>query len=209
MKKMRVSAAAFAASMAVLALGAGCGSARQAAGAASVTDRKAMGAQAEQEIELPCSGADSDLEYLRTNGTGKSVDRKMARDKAYQDALAQLASKLESVTSATVNNVNVSSEVGSTESGMNEAEATGKAVSVARRIARANTSGYRTSCEKFTQQGSSYNCYVTIEFGNKPLVKQLFESLKKESAVRADYNYDKYLEEHNRQMEEYEKKHGR
>ncbi len=56
----------------------GCGSKKQVA-AVSVTDQKEMpkqvGVEAEVEITFPCSGIDSDLEFVRVNGTGNSKDR--------------------------------------------------------------------------------------------------------------------------------------
>jgi hypothetical protein len=141
---------------------------------------------------------------LRTNGYGKSVDRQMARDKAYLDALARLSEKLESVTAKESKAVGVSTEVGSAETGMDEGELTRKTVNTAKNIAKANTSGYRTACEKFTKQGNSYNCYVTIEYGKKTLVKQLFTALSQEKLIKADYSFDKYMDEFEKDLKEYE-----
>lgn len=67
-----------------------CGSSKTAATTVSVTDQKEMseplGMQAEVEVILPCSGVDSDDEFLRVNGNGSSKDRTMAKERACQTA---------------------------------------------------------------------------------------------------------------------------
>jgi hypothetical protein len=178
----------------------------QSAPAPTPVTAKPVTGNSEPEIEivLPCSEIDSDLEYLRTNGYGKSVDRQMARDAAYLDALSRLSTKLEAVTATSTKSAAVSTSSGSADTGMSEAEATRKTVNVAKNIAKANTSGYRTACEKFTKQGNSYNCYVVIEYGKKVIVKQLFTALSQDKVLKADYNYDKYMQEFEKDLKEYE-----
>ncbi len=181
----------------------GCGSKKQVA-AVSVTDQKEMpkqvGVEAEVEITFPCSGIDSDLEFVRVNGTGNSKDRTMAKERAYNNALAELASKLAGVASMENKRVGVSTNA-------DGEEFHDKMVAIAQRIAKANVAGYRTSCEKYTvnKQNGSYNCYVTIEFGNQKIVKEMYESANTEKLLKADYDFDRYLKDFNADLEEYEK----
>ncbi|GHV68338.1 hypothetical protein FACS1894199_15420 [Bacteroidia bacterium] len=197
------------AAMAVLAavVATGCGSSKQVTSPTSVTDSKAMkknlGAAAEVEVTFPCSeGGDSDLEHLRCGGIGKSKDRKMAKDRAYQDALAQLSSKLAGVASAARDGVAVSSNA-------DGEDFHDKVVTKAKEISQANIAGYRTACEKFTvnQQDNSYNCYVTIEFGKQKVVKQMYEKLSADKLLKADYDFDRYMKEFDEDLKEYEQKH--
>jgi isopropylmalate/homocitrate/citramalate synthase len=181
-----------------------CGTSKQVASSAvSVTDRSAMAKQlgevAEVEIALPCSGVDSDEEFLRVNGDGKSKDRSMSKDKAYQAALANLAAKLEGVMSMENQKVGVSINA-------DGEEFHDKTVAVSKLIAKANVAGFRTSCEKYTRTPGdpSYSCYVTIEFGKQKMVKQLYEALNKEKVLKADYDYDRYLEAFNKDLKAYE-----
>jgi hypothetical protein len=180
-----------------------CRSSKQAT-AISVTDRKEMPKQAnmpaEVEITFPCSGTDSDEEFFRVNGTGKSKDRMMAKDYANQNALANLASKLAGVMSMGNQKVGVSTNADGEE--FHE-----KMITVSKLIAQANVSGYRTACEKYTvnTQDSSYNSYVSIEFGKKKIVKQLYESLSNEKLLKADYDFDRYMKAFEEDLEEYEK----
>lgn len=180
-----------------------CGSSKQAT-AVSVTDQKEMpkqvGVPAEVAIEFPCSGIDSNEEFLRVNGTGNSKDRTMAKERAYNNALAELASKLAGVASMQNKRVGVSTNA-------DGEEFHDKMVAVATQIAKANVAGYRTACEKYTvsTQNGSYNCYVTIEFGNQKIVTQMYEAAKANSALRADYDFDRYLKDFNEDLKEYEK----
>ncbi|MDR3351127.1 MAG: hypothetical protein LBN98_05760 [Prevotellaceae bacterium] len=183
-----------------------CGSSKQVAQPVSVTDTKEMPKQvnipAEVEISFPCSGIDSDEEFLRVNGTGNSKDRTMAKDRAYQAALSNLASKLNGVMSMENMRVGVSTNA-------DGEEFHDKMVAVSRLIAKANVSGYRTACEKYTvnTQNNSYNCYVTIEFGKQKVVQQLYEGLSNEKLLKADYDFDRYMEAFDKDLKEYEQKH--
>jgi hypothetical protein len=195
-------------SIAMIAIGIGIavtGCKTQKATAVSVTDQKQMekqlGVPGEVEITFPCSGNDSDEEFLRVNGTGKSKDRTMAKDRAYQNALANLSSKLAGVMAMENQKVGVSVNA-------DGEEFHDKMVSVSKLIAKANVAGYRTSCEKYTQvkdDPSTYNCYVTIEFGKQKVVKQLYEALNNEKLLKADYDFDRYLKAFEKDLEDYEK----
>lgn len=172
--------------------------------AVSVTDSKEMkkqlNTQAEVEITFPCSGIDSDVEFFRVNGHGNSKDRSMAKERSYQNALANLASKMAGVMSMENMKVGVSTNA-------NGEEFHDKMVAISKQIAQANISGYRTSCEKFTvsQNDGSYNCYCTIEYGKQALVKQLYDAMNSNKLLKADYDFDKYMKQFNEDLAEYEK----
>jgi hypothetical protein len=183
----------------------GCKSSKQLV-AVPVTDTKAMpkqtGIPAEVEVTFPCSGIDSDEEFLRVNGTGTSKDRTMARDRAYQNALANLASKLEGVMAMENQKVGVSINA-------DGEEFHDKTVTVSKLIAKANISGYRTSCEKYTvnTQNGSYNSYCTLEFGKQKIVKQLYEALNNEKLLKADFDFYRYMNAFEKDLEKYEQEH--
>ncbi|GHT44475.1 hypothetical protein AGMMS49965_20210 [Bacteroidia bacterium] len=156
----------------------------------------------EVEVTFPCEGLDSNEEFVRVNGNGKSKDRTMAKDRAYQAALANLSTKLAGVASMENQRVGVSTNA-------DGEEFHDKMVAVSKVIAQANVAGYRTACEKYTvnQQDGAYTCYVTIEFGNQKVVKQLYDKLNSDKLLKADYDFDKYLKEFNADLKEYEKEH--
>jgi hypothetical protein len=181
-----------------------CKSSKNATRPVSVTDTKAMEKRlnlpAEVEITFPCDGIDSDEAFLRVSSAGKSKDRTMAKDRAYQGALANLASKLAGVMAMENSRVGVSTNA-------DGEEFHDKMIAVSKLIAKAHVSGYRTACEKFTvsQQDGAYNCYVTIEFGKQKVVKQMYESLSKEKLLKADYDFDRYMKAFEKDLKESEK----
>jgi hypothetical protein len=187
-----------------------CGSSKQAVAPTSVTDSKAMqqnlGVQAEVEIIMPCNGGnDSNEDFFRCNGLGKSIDRQTARDAVYNDALARLSTKLEGVAAMQTRRMSSSSTAGTTETGLTE-DMHAKIVSTTKTIAQAKIAGYRTECEKFTREGNSYNCYVTIEYGKKALLKPVYDKLNSDKLLRIDYDFDKYMKEFDESLKEYEAK---
>jgi hypothetical protein len=204
MKKMYLKIAVAAMSAAVAATG--CGSKKQLSEPVSVTDNKAMqknlGVPGEVEVTFPCAGIDSDWEHLRVNGNGKSKDRTMAKDRAYLAALANLATKMAGVASQGNERLGVSTNA-------DGEEFHDKVVAASKVIAQANVAGYRTACEKYTvsQQDGAYTCYVTIEFGNQKIVKQLYDKLNNDKLLKADYDFDKYMKAFNEDLKEYEKTH--
>jgi len=131
----------------------------------SAYDSKAMektGAQGFKELkDLPCQVTDSNVESVIVSGEGKSKDRIMAKDKAYLNALENLASKLEAVGSKETQRVAVSTEA-------DGEDFHSKTVNMGKQIANANISGYRTACEKFVvYDDGTYGCFVTVEYWNK------------------------------------------
>ncbi len=181
-----------------------CGASK--ATAVSVTDQKEMPKQtgyvAEVEVTFPCQGIDSDAEFLRVNGQGTSKDRTMARDRAYQNALAGLSTKLAGVASSTNTKVAVSVNA-------DGEEFHDKIVSVSKVVAQAHVAGYRTSCEKYTVNPSTgaYTCYCTIEFGKEKVVKEMYDNLSSQKLLKADYDFDRYLEMFDKDLKEYEEAH--
>jgi len=180
----------------------GCKSSNKAV---SVTDKKQMqkqiGVPPEVAITLPCWGVDSDIDFLRENGQGKSKDRSMASDRAYQDALSRLASKLAGVQSMENMKVGVSTNA-------DGEDFHDKMVTVSKEIAEANVAGYRTSCEQFTvdKQDGSYHCYVAIEFGKQKIVKQMYDAMSNNKLIKADYDFDRYMKAFDKDLQEYERK---
>ena len=175
-------------------------SCKSSKGPISVTDGKKAGIPVEVEITFPCSGIDSDKEFLCVTGMGKSKDRTMAKDLSYQAALSNLASKLTGVMAMENQRVAVSVDA-------DGEDFHAKTVAVSKLIAKANVAGYRVACEKFTvtPETGAYNCYVAIEFGKQKVVKELYEALNKDKLLKADYDFDRYMKAFEKDLEEYEK----
>jgi hypothetical protein len=162
--------------------------------------KKAAESQFVEINNLPCQGMDSDADYIVANGQGKSKDMTMAKDRAYVEALSHLSSKLSSVASREVERVGESVQ---TESYEDFHERT---VSIAKEIAEANVAGYRVSCEKTVKwKDGSYGHFVTLEYGKKKLVKQLFEGLSVRKMLKVDYRFDQFCQKFEEDLKDYEK----
>ena len=186
----------------------GCGGSKKSS-AVSVTDANQMprqiGVPAEVELIFPCSGVDSDLDFVRVNGQGNSKDRTMAKDSAIQSALAELATKLGGVASSENSRVGVSTNA-------DGEEFHDKVVAISKVVARnVGVAGYRTSCEKYTMNtmDGSYNCYVTLDFGKQKLVQSMFDAMSGDKLMRADYDFDRYMKAFEADLKEYEAKNRR
>ena len=180
----------------------GCGSSKKNV---SITDKNAMGKAGGQGItiidDLPCQGNDSDEKYIVVSAEGRSKDRTMAKDKAYLAALARLASKLEAVASNEVKRTGVSTDADAENEDFH-AKVLANSKEVAKNV---KVGGYRTSCEKFALENGSYVCFVTIEYGKQEIVKQMYDGLRKEKILRADYDFDRYMKEFEQDLKEHEK----
>ncbi len=155
----------------------------------------------EVAVTFPCSDLDSNEEFLRVNALGTSKDRTLARQKAYTNALAGLSTKLAGVASSMQLTVGVSTTVAGEEAYHD------KFVNVAKVVAQEFVNGYRTACEEFrmnTQTGA-YTCYVTIEFGKQAVVKSFYNKLNQQQLIRADYDFDRYMQVFEKELDEYEK----
>ncbi len=69
-------------------------------------------------------------------------------------------------------------------------------------IVKENISGYRTICEKFTRNkaNQNYKCYMAIEIGRDELSKALYNKLTDQQILRIDYDYEKFQEKFNAEM---------
>ncbi len=188
--------------MAMIFVMASCGASKKAVAVTDDDFGKRTGMATEVEVTFPCQGIDSDEEFLRVNGQGTSKDRAMARDRAYTNALGGLSTKLAGVASMETAKVAVSVNA-------DGEEFHDKMVSIAKTIAQAHIAGYRTSCEKYTVNPSTgaYTCYCTIEFGKEKLVKEMYEHLSSQKLLKADYDFDRYLEMLDKDLKAYEEAH--
>ncbi len=184
---------------------ASCGASKSTA--VSVTDQKQMPQQtgyvSEVEITFPCGDvADSNEEFIRVQGQGTSKDRTMAKKRAYQSALAGLSSKLDALVSTGDNLVGVSANSESEDFH-------DKMVAVTKNISQARVAGYRTACEKYTMNTvtGAYNCYVVIEFGKQEIVREMYDNMIDQGLLKADFDYERYLEAFDKDLKEYEATH--
>lgn len=157
----------------------------------------------EIEIKVECSGKDyfSDKKHFRASAVGESLDQATAKKKAQSNAKADLAGTIQTTIKATIDNYVNSREMNNKEQVEERFEG------LSREVINQKLSGVITICEKtFKTAEGKYKTYVCLELGADDLVEAINERLTKEESLRIDYDYEKFKETFNKEMEKLEGK---
>jgi len=156
----------------------------------------------EVEIIIPCSGVDyfSNDKYFRANAYGESIDMMTAKKKAMSEAKAQLASDIATTMKVVGDNYVKSTEVNNKEELLEKFEQN------ARTVVNQELRGVRTICEKAvkTPEGK-FKTYLAIELSGDELLSKYSETLTKDESIKVDYNYEKFKETFDKEMENFNK----
>ncbi len=158
----------------------------------------------EIEISMYCSGPDyfSNKKHIRSNALGESTDRAIAMKKGMNEAKTKLASAIQTTIKATVDNYANSREFN------NKEQVEEKFESLSREVVKQKLSNVHRICEKFTQKtdgSGKYVYYVAIEMKAGDLLEAINERLTKEESLRVDYDYEKFKETFDKEMDKLEK----
>lgn len=152
-------------------------------------------------IEVYCSGPDyrSDKSTFRANATGESTDMEIARKKASSNCKAALASQIQTTIKGVTDNYVNSREFNNVE----EVEERFEVLN--REVVNQQLNNVITICEKITQTKSgTYKCYMAIEMSVDALEEALNNKLSKDQRLKVDYDYEKYKETFDKEMEKLE-----
>jgi hypothetical protein len=152
----------------------------------------------EQEVTIPCSGPDffTTKEYFRSNSIGESMDQVTSKKKALTNARNDLAQAIQTtVKTVTDNYVN-------SRTMNNKEELEQRFESLNREVVDQTLSGVRTICEKLvkTNEGN-YKTYVALELSADELVSKYNERLSKDERLKIDYDYEKFKETFDAEMD--------
>jgi len=148
-----------------------------------------------------CSGPDyfSNKKYFRANAIGESLDQMTARKKAMSAAKEQLAGDINTTMKVVGDNYVKSSEFNNKEEVLERFE------SNARTVVNQSLSGTKTICEKVTKTTEGkFKYFVAIELSGDELVGKYNATLKKDENLKIDYNYEKFKETFDKEMEKME-----
>lgn len=148
-----------------------------------------------------CSGPDyfSNKKHFRANAIGESLDQMTARKKAMSVAKEQLASDINTTMKAVSDNYVKSSEFNNKEEVLERFE------SNARTVVNQSLSGVKTICQEVTKTPEGkFKYYIAIELSGEELVGKYNENLKKDENLKVDYNYEKFKETFDKEMEKME-----
>lgn len=164
-------------------------------------------AKAEEDevaISIPCSGPEffTTKEYFRANSSGESLDQITAKQKALSNAKGQLAADINSTIKSVTDNYRKSTEVNNTEEILERFEGN------IREVVNKEISGVRQICEEVMKVKSTgkYKYYVALELAGEDLKEAINQSLSQDQQLKVDYNYDKFKETFDKEMENYKKK---
>lgn len=149
-----------------------------------------------------CSGDEymSTKEFFRSTATGESMDRETAKKKARSNANAEMAKTISSTMQIVGDNYVNSTEVN------NKEELTETFQEMARTVVNQELRGVVEICEKLTQRpDGTYVSYVALELSGNKLVDAYNQGLSQSDKIKADYNYEKFKETFEKEMEKFSK----
>jgi signal recognition particle GTPase len=146
----------------------------------------------------------STKEAFRATATGESMDRETAKKKARSNAQAELAKTISSTMKIVGDNY-----VNSTEFN-NKEEVTETFQEMARTLVDQEIRGAVEICEKLTQRTGAdgkitYVSYMALELSGKSIADAYAAGLSSNEKIKADYNYEKFKETFEKEMEKLEK----
>lgn len=190
MKKVRTNLLLIAAG-ALLFTAPGCKSKKDA------SDEKPQG---EELVTVYCSGPEyfTNQEYFRANAVGESMDQMTSKRKALSAAREEMATNMETTMSVVTDDHVQSNEFN------NKEEVTEVFNSLARTTTQQSLRGVRTICEKQTRTAEGrYKTYIAIELSAEELLSDYNERLSNDDRVRSEYNYERFKETFEKEMEKH------
>ncbi|MFP4046200.1 MAG: hypothetical protein ACLFT4_00390 [Bacteroidales bacterium] len=185
------------ASALILSLGlSSCGSKKKATNVAE---------EEEERITFYCDGPEyrTDKKAFRANAIGESQDQMTARKKAMSNAKSALAGQVQTVIKGTTDNYVNSREFNNVE------EVEERFESLTREVINQQLNDVRTICQEHTRtKDGKYKTYLAIEMGMDALEEALDNRLSRDKRLKVDYDYEKYKETFDKEMEKLENEGG-
>ncbi len=148
-----------------------------------------------------CTGDNykSTSEAFRATATGESMDRETAKKKARSNAQSEMAKTINSTMKIVGDNY-----VNSTEFN-NKEEITETFQEMSRTLVDQELRGAIEICEKLTQrEDGTFVSYIAIELSGQKIADAYNSGLSKDEKLKADYNYEKFKETFEKEMEKFE-----
>ncbi len=141
----------------------------------------------------------STKEAFRATATGESMDRETAKKKARSNANAEMAKTINTTMKIVGDNY-----VNSTEFN-NKEEVTETFQEMARTVVDQELRGAIEICEKLTQrEDGTFVSYVALELSGQKIADAYNQGLSQNEKIKADYNYEKFKDTFNKEMEKLE-----
>lgn len=145
-----------------------------------------------------CSGSEykSTKDAFRATATGESMDRETAKKKARSNAMSEMGKTISATMKIVGDNYVNSTEVN------NKEEVTETFNEMARTVVDQELRGCIEICEKLTQRpDGTYVSYVALELSGNTIADAYQAGLSKNDKLKADYNYEKFKETFEKEMD--------
>lgn len=160
--------------------------------------KEASAPKGETEVVVPCSGTDyfTTAKVFRSNSIGESQDQVASKKKALANARNELAASISTTVKSVTDNYLNSREMNNREEVEERFEQLG------REVVDQKLTGVRTICEKLVRtEAGTYKTYIAIELSAADLVASYNEKLSKDERLKIDYDYEKFKETFDKEME--------
>lgn len=161
-----------------------------------VTDIKPSG---ETEVTVLCSGPEyfTNDKVFRQNAVGESMDQMTAKNKALSAARGLLAADINTQIKRVIDSYVNSREMNNRE------EVAERYEGLTREVVDQKLTGVKTICERQTIVGTTgnYKTYIAIELSAQDLLAAYNERLSNDERLRIDYDYEKFKETFDKEME--------
>ncbi len=166
-------------------------------GGKKVNSNPSTGSQ-DVKLEIPCEDEGMNTkEYFAASGTGESIDRETAKKKALSNCRAALAANINTTVKTVTDNFVNSREYN------NKEEIEERYESLTREVVNQELKGQNIVCQEVTFNSGSekYTYYVAIQLSGADLLTKMNESLAQDERIKIDYDYEKFKETFNAEMD--------
>ncbi len=158
----------------------------------------------ETEVKVLCSGPEffTNDKVFRQNALGESMDQMTSKNKALSAARGLLAADINTQVKRVIDNYVNSRELN------NKEEVAERFEGLTREVVDQKLAGVKTICEKQVTVNATgnYKTYIAIELSAQDLLAAYNERLSKDERLRIDYDYEKFKETFDKEMEMLNKK---
>ena len=159
----------------------------------------------ETRVEVLCSGPRyfTDNEYFRANSVGESTNQANSKRIALSNARAELAGQIEVTVKSVIDNYVQDITVGDRSEFMQRYEG------LSREVINQRLQGTRVICEELTRTASGvYRTYIAIELSGNEILNAMNQRISNDDRLRVDYNYEKFKDTFNQEMEQMREERG-
>jgi hypothetical protein len=159
----------------------------------------------ETRVEVLCSGPDffTDNEYFRANSVAESQNQANSKRMALSNARAELAGQIETTIKSVIDNYIQDVTVG------NRSEFNQRYEGLSREVINQRLNGTRVICEELMRTSEGlYKTYIAIELSGEDIVNAMNQRIAADDRLRLDYDYEKFKETFNEEMEQMKNSRG-